>query len=256
MDVPPAGDLEDGQVHFAELAVVADLLPVVVPTRMAHPVPVEIDGPAGGLLVRGQDRHVAEELVPVVEAGRLPGDGTVGHGPGEVDMQLKGAPRVVHPVEVVVGRSHLGNDGLEVGRSGGGRHPLDQAHVGHPVHSHVAVGPGLRPAPVESVPSVVDFGVPRVPLAVGVVPSAAVLNDVDVTPPGEVHGPLHVPIAAVAVGGPLQDDGPLALLVGQVDVGGQLDAVPHGDPDVDSYRHFVVGLGEAVLPTMVLGGKC
>ena len=249
MDVPPAGDLQDGQVHLAELAVIADLLPEIVPTGMAHPVPVEIDGPPGSLLVRGQDRHVAEELVPVVEAERLPGPGAVAHGPGQVDVQLKGASRVVHPVEVEVRRRHLGDDGLEIGRSGGSGHPLDQAHVGHPVHADVAVRPGLRPAPVETVPSVVDLVGPGVPLAVRVVPPAAVLNHVGVTPAGEVPGPVHVEVSAVVVGGPFQDDRPLPLLGGKVDVGRQLDAVPHGNPDVDPDRHLVLGLGQAILPT-------
>ena len=236
MDVPPAGDLQDGQIHPAELAVVADLLPEAVPTRVAHPVPVEIDGPAGGLLVRGQDRHVAEELVPVVEAERLPGPGAVGHGPGQVDVQLKGASRVVHAVEVEVRRSHLGDDGLEVGRSGGGRHPLDQAHVGHPVHADVAVRPGLGPTPIECVPSVVDLVGPGVPPAVGVVPPAAVLNHVGVTPAGEVPRPVHVEVSAVVVGRPFQDDRPFPLPGGKVDVRGQFDAVPHGNPDVDPDR--------------------
>lgn len=129
-------------------------------------------------------------------------------------------------------------DGLQV--RGGGGEDLHGPEIGDADHADVAVAPGLGGDPFDEVVGVLAEGDPTGVvvadvLAVGVTGAADVADDVDVVlgdDAGDVAGfdaaVPHGAGAALQRGG--QGEGLEFLAVGAQ--GDQLDAVPHGDPQV------------------------
>ena len=92
---------------------------------------------------------------------------------------------------------------------------------------------GLGPYPLDGVVAVVEIVQIRVELPVGVIPSPDVLGHEDVAVLGPEAGGLGERLRHVVVRSPAEDDGKGARLTpGKVDVGREVDAVPHGYLDI------------------------
>ena len=131
----------------------------------------------------------------------------------------------------------LGGDGhqaFEVSAGQGRGLGLGEAEVGGAEGADVAVAPVLAADPLLGVVAVVGLADVGLPHAVGVVASAAVLHDDGVAVFEEASGPLDEVGVLVVVDGPEQEGREGASLGGLVDVGGELDAVAHGDSDVEA----------------------
>src|SRR5262249_48284084 len=105
-------------------------------------------------------------------------------------------------------------------------------------HAHAAVAPGLSAAPADDVEAVAHLlGAGRSGVETGRVPQTTDIDvDEDVAVGGEVRiarGPRTVDRVVVLVVGRVLDDGwKLAFCVGQKQVGGEGDAVRHGNADI------------------------
>jgi hypothetical protein len=122
---------------------------------------------------------------------------------------------------------------------------LGATDVGSADHADPAVAPGLLADPGGAVDTVGAIVAHPVPHALAFVAAAAVLGDEGVAVFGEVLAEALGTVLVVGQAG--EDDGmatgqDLAVLGGQVDVGGQMHAVAHGHPQV-FFDHDVLGAG-------------
>ena len=177
-------------------------------------------------------RHEGQAAVYVVPAHQG-GGGPLVSPPGHVDEEL-GHVLLEHAVDALVAEVVLlrrdGRDGLEVFAAPGGGLVLGEADVGDAVHADAAVAPRLLAYPLDGVVPVVRLVYVRLPGAVGVVAPAAVLHHARVPGLDEALGPLDVSLLLLVVNGPDEEHGKGAVPGRRVDVGGEEDAVPHGDP--------------------------
>ncbi len=148
---------------------------------------------------------------------------------------------LVRPVRVVVAGRDDGADARQVrGMRDGGQH-LGGAHVGPAEHADLAVRVGQGRCPLHRVVPVVRLVLERVPLALGRVPPAHVLDDDDVAARRGHHAESVA--AVLVVRRALEKDGERAVGPGAVDVGLQRHAVPHLDRHarLERHRELVVG---------------
>ena len=96
--------------------------------------------------------------------------------PVEIEIEFERSA-LVGPALVVVGGRNARSDRLQMRRPGAGCQPLGGAHVGAAEHADVAVAPVLGGNPLDRVVAVVGLVDERVPLPLGLEPSAAILND-------------------------------------------------------------------------------
>lgn len=181
------------------------------------------------------------------------------HGPGGL-FELEGPALPYTALVGVVEAAGVHEHGFEGGRGqAGGRH-LGVGRVGEAHGADRAVTPALGRDPGHGVVAVLAFGEVFGEGSLRAVGAAAVLIDEGVAPLDEVcrhlgaaqglgigHAPLRSRGGGFVVGGALQDDGEgsresgLAAALpagcgGQVDVGGQADAVAHRDHDIGEER--------------------
>ncbi len=264
--VVPAGNVHDG--YLDEIGAGIELLPVVVVAVVVDEVvPVGEDvafaqdrglaeghGAEEGCAVRGARGHLAAELALAVGIDAHAHHG--GEGPAlgvaEVEAELEGAA-AVDPAVVEVGGGEVSHGGLEVGRGGGRRLEGGHAHVGGAVDANLAVAPGLDSGPLDGVVAVV----PLVPVkghdALGLEAAAAVLDDHGVAVLGGDDGVHHLAADVLGdrlvIGDAVDEDGVLLVVVGAVDVGGEADAIAHGNHDI-AFDEYLRGHQACVPPSM------
>ena len=191
------------------------------------------------------------------------------HGPGGL-LELEGPALPDAALVGVVEAAGVHEHGFEGGgRQAGGRH-LGVGRVGEAHGADLAVAPALGGDPGNGVEAVLAFGEVFGEGAFRAVGAAAVLVDEGVAPFDEVcrhlgaaqglgvgHAPLRAGGGGFIVGGALQDDGEgsresgLAAALpaggGQVDVGGEADAVAHGDHDIGKEHVLLRRVGHGSL---------
>lgn len=112
----------------------------------------------------------------------------------------------------------------------GGKH-LRRAHVGAAEHPHFAVRKGLSRDPFNRVVTILGFVDEGIPLAVGSVAAAHVLQENDIATRGGTLREIDVvtPRNGPAVWRTLQEHREFALGIGPEDIAAQNDAVAHLD---------------------------
>ena len=197
---------------------------------VADDLPVE-----GALAEVVEGAHEGQPPVDLVPVDQVPGGVLVRAvpEPDEVHgvLQLQDAVAAHVPVVVfLVGDRH---QALHVRTAQVGGQDLREAGVGDAEGADVAVAPRLGPEPLAGVVPVqglVDVGPP---LALRLVAAPAVLHDHGVPGLGKAHGPVDVARTLGAVG--RADQQHREPLPGARAVQGrvELDAVAHGDPQVE-----------------------
>ena len=236
--VVPAGDQVGGNGYLPVLVPHRVGLPEVVERMVADDLAVELQ--VDDVVHCRHEGQAAVDLVPVHQRGRRPLVGPAGH----VDEEL-GHVLLEHAVDALVAEVVLlrrdGSDGLQVLAAPGGGLVLGEADVGDAVHADAAVAPRLRAYPLDGVVAVVSLVYVRLPRAVGVVAAAAVLHDAGVSCLDESLGPLDVALLLLVVDRPDEEHGKGSFPGRRVDVGGQQDAVPHGNLDVQANTQRLSG---------------
>ena len=224
VEVVPAADLEHRDREAREMLVDRGGAPVVVVVVVIEP------GREGGVALAGDlvhrpQRQRAQDRRPVEVVDPLHGAAHRPPAPDGVDAEAEGAALVVRAVPEVVAH-HPRHDRLQERVAGEGGLPLHLAEVGAAGHADVAVAPRLLADPLQRVVAVVRLVVPGHELALGVVPAAHVLRDVDVAVLRPEEAEVHQQV--VVVRRARQEHRPRAVAVaGQIDVGREADAVPH-----------------------------
>ena len=249
-DVEPAAEGVDGDADLLEDFLDVDLAPVVVVIGMGHPVFVELRV-APDKLLHGVQRHVPEDLVvadvfgtafEVMRTHVLHDARFLPHGaPAEIERKTPAAVES-DPVVIEAGGCDVGKDGDQARRVRHRGAPLHVSQVGASLHADFAVGPGLLGGPFDGVVAVLDVVAERLPLALRLMASASVLEDVGITAPGEVDGAaVGARVALGAVGRARNKHGVLAFADRTKDVRVEDDAVPHRDRDAVLHRDVVSG---------------
>ena len=158
--------------------------------------------------------------------------------PAQVECELERAPGV-SPVVVEVRVADPRHHGLEVLAAQRSCLPLHHRDVRAARGPDVAVAPRLRADPLLGVVPVFGFVAERVPLARRVPAASHVLADGSIPARGKVHAVLHHGLTVVAVRSPNQDRGRRPVYVGQVDVGGKFDPIPHRDVHAEHHPDAV-----------------
>ena len=110
----------------------------------------------------------------------------------------------------------------------GDRHRmLRRAAVARANRADVAVAPGLLADPLGGVEAIGGIVAQWRPAAFGFVAAADILHDDGVA--GGHEGFVGIGAASPAIGSAGQDDGEFAFRAGQIDIGGEFDAVAHGN---------------------------
>ena len=206
-----------------------------------NPVPegkvaVPLIGQRLGEVAGGQ--HVFVHLgQQVLTSNPLQSVASLEYGVGDHPSPFHGAPGVVDPALVEVGRRRHWGHGLEVRGQGigPGQRVLGGAQVGLASGANPSGGPGLAGGPLHGIPSVMCFLEDRVVVvSFGIESGAAVLADEDIAIlREEPHGVVGlVQVAFLAVGAAVHQDRKASGGVGPEDVGGQPGPVPHRHHDV------------------------
>ena len=253
--VVPAGDEVRRRLHLGIALLHAVRGPELVEAAVAHDLPVE--GALAEVVEGAHQRQAAVDLVPV---DQVPGRVLVGAvpEPDEVHrvLQLQDAVAAHVPVVVLlVGDRH---QALHVRAAQVGGQDLREAGVGDAEGADVAVAPGLRPEPLVCVVAVVGLVDVGPPLALRLVAAAAVLHDHGVAGGGEAHGPVDVALTLGAVGRADQEHREPLPVARAVEGGVQLDAVAHGNPQVElnvqvGRAHGLAGREQALISGDAVG---
>lgn len=150
---------------------------------------------------------------------------------------LRPGPALVGPAFVIFRSGHVGIDGQEVRRLGGGGEHLRGAHVGTAEHTDLPIRIGQSGRPLHRVVAVLRFVAEGVELAARVETAARVLEDDHVTVRGQRVA--QVLAAAPVIGRALKQHREFALGARPVDIGYQRNAVAHGGPDAKLRPHRV-----------------
>ena len=202
-------------------------MPVAVIVFVIHPFRPEGDLFADAAQGQFADGAVQQHFVPVFAQhfigvefggahGAAPGHGAGGEhagGMGEVEHRHAAGDHADH--------------GLEVRVSAGGYLPLHDGEVGCADHTGAAVAPRLGGQPVQGVVAVILFVDDRLPDTFGKLAAAGILRYYGIAVMCEAEELAH---AELVVAGADQYGGeflPFGTGGGQVDIGGQLDAVAH-----------------------------
>lgn len=224
--VVPAADGEDRDLDAVEFLAGGETFPEGVIGGVVGCLLVHGDGLAGGGAVGGANGEMSGEEAEAGFGGTRQAE--IGRKPEEAVAEFEGAAAGVEAVEVVVVAGDDGKDGFEMGVVEFGEAPLDDAEVGTAEHADFAVGPGLGSDPVECVVAVAAFLVERIESALGVVAAANVLDEegIAVFDEGAV---IREEVLTLAVGRADEERGVGAGRGRAKDVGGETDAVAHGN---------------------------
>ena len=232
--VEPTGEDEDGQVDPREILVLEeDPVPVGVPGGVIQEVVVQ-GHVAPHRVVHGDEWTVGVHCVPIRDAHDGPLRRPSGRAVDPVQRPLH-QPRAADVgklVEVVSAR-RLRDHADQIARALAGRQPLHRRQVGAAHHADPPIRPRLAGDPLDRVVSVLCVGEEEPEAPVRVPASAGVLDDEGVAPLCVLLPELRVPLVGLDVGCAHEDCRVRSGAVGQPEVGGQLDAVAHGDPEVE-----------------------
>src|SRR5437773_4370863 len=117
--------------------------------------------------------------------------------------------------------------------------PLSRADVGHTVHAHLTVRPGLGGTPFHGVEAVLALVEKRGKLALRGVPAASVLDNHYVSGFRRSDGIQYVKgylRLSLPIRGALQQHGVAPSRARPEDIGGQKDTIPHWHRDVLFYN--------------------
>ena len=146
--------------------------------------------------------------------------------------EFHGAAAGVEAIEVVVEAGDGGCDGFEVRRVAEGGLPLRDAEIRSADHADFAGTPGLMADPVEGILAVGDFLLEGAEDAFGLGAAAHILDD-DGIAVIDVGAVVEAERGAFAVGGAGEERGPSSGGGRTEDIRRELDAVAHGDADVE-----------------------
>ena len=163
---------------------------------------------------------------------------------------------LAHGAVVVVGRADGNDHGRQVGRVEGREGGLVAPGVGVAHRPHATGTPRLRAQPLDGVVAVGGFLREGVPLTLGLEAAADVLHSADVAATREIPGVEDGARGGLIVGCAHEDYRELAVGAasagrGEVEVGGESDAVPGRDHDV-VFGYYVVLLVRTLVVQGVL----
>ena len=162
--------------------------------------------------------------------------------PPKIERKLVGAAGV-NPIVVEVRVADPRHHGLEVAAPQRGGLPLDHGDIRASSCANASVAPLLRAYPLLGVEAVLRLVLERIPLAFGVPTTTNVLGGDGVPSRREEHAVFDDPLVVIVVGGANQNRRNGPRYVWEIDVRGEIDAVPHGHPHVEAHLHFVFRLG-------------
>ena len=243
-DVVPGGDVERRNLDVLEVFFDGPLLPVAVVVGVGGPI--DEVGREGAREVCTASRGVDIEDGVLREGQHVAADegvGIVTDRAIERVLREAGAPRLVEPLfecAALVGPVFVivagGDDGADAGEmrgmADGGEH-LRGAYVGSAPHADFAVGGWQRGGPFDGVETVFSFVLEGIPLALGGIAAADILNDDEVSACGGAAAEFSTVV--LVVGGALKERGELAFADGVIDVcpEGYAIAGLHGDAALD-----------------------
>jgi hypothetical protein len=243
-NIVPGGDVERGDADIGVVLFYGPTFPVIIVGGMHQPIE-EIGGDDGGGSVRDRSRIEIENWVRgegkcVDFPGRtenvlkLMGEGVRGEpgGPRFVEPLLEGTALVCPAIVIIAGSDHRA-DACEVRRMSDGGEHLRSADVRPAKHADLAVRIRLSGNPLDGVVAVLGFVEEGVPVTVGSIPAANVLNEDDVAVGGSALREVDVVAPdSPAIGSALKEDREFTVGIRAIDVATENDAISHFDFDI------------------------
>ena len=229
--VVPAGDEIGRRLDLAVTVAQAVAPPEFVERGVLDDLPIE--GQVYDVVQRRDDGQAPVQLVGVHQAARAPLHRAPSHiDEVERDVELEGAIHVeVAEVVLLAGNRH---QCPQVAAAERRREGLRKAEVGDAERPDGAVAPGLGAEPLVGIVAIFGLVDVRLPGAVGVVPSAAVLHGDGIAALDKRHRPRQIAVPLIVVDRAEQERRKRAGCVGQVDVGGEQYPVAHWYLDIET----------------------